>query len=376
MRADSLDGMGLQAVAEQHTGAEAALDVRENVPLAPYTTLGIGGPARWFITATTEAEIAAAVQFARDRHVPLFVLGGGSNLLVSDNGFPGLVLHVALRGVHTSVERPNESVYVTAAAGESWDELVQFTVEENLQGMECLAGIPGSVGGTPVQNVGAYGQEVAQTLVSVRCLDMRDLRFVELTRADLRFGYRTSLLNAAERGRYIVTRVTFAMKRSGTPGSQPNLSYADLKRIFPEPARPTLAEVAEAVRGIRRGKGMVVDAADPDSRSAGSFFRNPIVPQESLERVAQVSGLHVNQVPHWPAGEGCIKLPAAWLLEHAGFVRGTVLGRAGISSKHTLALVNRGDAAQRDIAALRERIVNGVRARFGIELEQEPVNVG
>jgi UDP-N-acetylmuramate dehydrogenase len=363
-------------LADQQGTAVTGLSVQQNVPLAPYTTLGVGGPARWFVTAHTEAEVAAAVAFAREQEAPLFVLGGGSNLLVSDAGFPGLVLHIALRGLREEMERGHGPVYVTAAAGESWDDLVQFTVERNLQGMECLAGIPGTVGGTPVQNVGAYGQEIAQTLVSVRCFDTAANAFVELTNADLRFSYRTSVLNGTERGRYIVLRVTFALHFCDGATVRPNLSYADLQRAFPEPARPSLVEVAEAVRAIRRGKGMVVDANDPDSRSAGSFFRNPIVPTETLRTIAAAAGLAEDNVPHWQAGEGCIKLPAAWLLEHAGFVRGTALGAAGISTKHTLALINRGGATERAIAALRERIVAGVRERFGVELEQEPVNVG
>ncbi len=368
--------MGSQAMARGNAAASLGLDVRENVPLAPYTTFGIGGPARWFVTATTEAQVAAAVDFAQERGLPLFVLGGGSNVLVSDAGFPGLVLHIALLGVHAEAGRTDGVMDVIAGAGENWDALVQFTVDRNLQGMECLAGIPGTVGGTPVQNVGAYGQEIAQTLVSARCFDVREKCFVELRHAEFGFGYRTSMLNGAERGRYIVVRVTFALTPSSTPGSRPNLSYADLKRMFPEPERPTLAKIAEAVRAIRRGKGMVVDAGDPDTRSAGSFFRNPVVAQDALKRVAHAAGLSEGEVPHWPAGEGCVKLPAAWLLERAGFVRGTVLGAAGVSSKHTLALVNRGGATERDVAALRERIVDGVRERFGIGLEQEPVNVG
>ena len=348
------------------------LHVREDVHLAPYTTMGVGGPARWFATATTEADVQAAVLFARERGLPLFVLGGGSNLLVSDEGFPGLVLHIALHGVHAEMEKPDGLTYVTAAAGENWDSLVQFTVERNLQGMECLAGIPGTVGGTPVQNVGAYGQEIAQTLVSARCFDTTANEFVYLTRSDFGFGYRTSLLNTSERGRYIVIKVSFALKNDG----EPTLTFPELKRSLEEKARPTLVEVADTVRRIRRGKGMVLDARDPDSRSAGSFFRNPIVPIDVLKRVLESTSLTPGQVPHWPVGDDHVKLPAAWLLEQAGFVRGTTMGRAGISSKHTLALINRGGATERDIVALRERIVSGVAQQFGITLEQEPVSVG
>ena len=351
--------------------ANAELDVRQDVVLAPFTTLGVGGAAKWMVTARTEEEIAAAATFARDRDLPMLVMGGGSNLLVSDAGFPGLVLHIAMPGIRTRQERQNDLVYVTAGAGEDWDGLVQFTVERNLQGMECLAGIPGTVGGTPVQNVGAYGQEIAQSLVSARCFDRETGEFINLLQWQFGFGYRTSLLNTSQRNRYIVTEVTFAL----TPGGAANLSYADLKRAFPEGSSPSLLQVAEATRTIRRGKGMVVDAADPDSRSAGSFFRNPIVASTSLASIAAVEGVGSEAVPHWPAGEGRIKLPAAWLLERAGFVRGYAMGAAGISSKHTLALINRGGAMQHDIARLRDHIIATVRSRFGIELEQEPVSV-
>ena len=347
-----------------------ALKMQEDVPLAPYTTLGVGGRARWFATASTEAHVAEACEFAWERSLPLFVMGGGSNLLVSDDGFPGLVLHIAIMGV-THRQDAGGPVYVTAGAGESWDALVQFTVERDLAGMECLAGIPGSVGGTPVQNVGAYGQEIAQTLVSARCFDRQTSSMVELRHEQFGFAYRTSLLNTSERGRYVLTSVMFTLQR----GASPNLSYADLKRHFQNSAQPALVKVAEAVREIRRRKGMVVDASDPDSRSAGSFFRNPIVSEDILCEITRSLNLTTEQVPHWPAAEGCVKLPAAWLLEQAGFVRGYTLGQAGISTKHTLALINRGAATEKDIAALRNRILVEVRSRFGVELEQEPVPV-
>ncbi len=339
--------------------------------MSSYTTFGIGGPARWFAMIDNELQIAPALQFAKDRNLPVLVLGGGSNLLVSDVGFPGLVLHIALKGITVAASQQDGTKHITAAAGESWDNFVQFTVERNLQGMECLAGIPGTVGGTPVQNVGAYGQEVAQTFVSARCYDMETGLLITLSREALGFAYRTSLLNTSQRRRYIVLSVAFALLKNGAP----NLSYADLKRAFADKPMPSLKEVAETVRTIRRAKGMVIDASDPDSRSAGSFFRNPIVPASQIDSVAEAAGLSPQQVPHWPAGEGHVKLPAAWLLERAGFVRGTTLGPAGISSKHTLALINRGGATQRDIAALRDRILAEVQRCFGIHLEQEPVNV-
>jgi UDP-N-acetylmuramate dehydrogenase len=350
---------------DSQAGSLKGMLLEEKVGLAGYTTLGVGGAARWFAEAATEAEVVEAVAFARELKVPLFVLGGGSNLLVSDDGFSGVVLHMAIRGVE------REGGVLRVGAGELWDGFVQQAVDAGLQGLECLAGIPGTVGGTPVQNVGAYGQEVSETIVSVRCFDTATEQFVELSNAECGFAYRTSLFNTTQRGRYIVTRVDFRLHGGGAPC----LKYADLRRYFEKKPQPSLAEVADAVRTIRRGKGMVVDAGDPNSRSAGSFFRNPIVAKEILLKVSEAAGVGVDAVPHWPAGEGLIKLPAAWLLEQAGFVRGYVMGRAGISSRHTLAVINRGDATAADIIALREQIMATVRLKFDIELEQEPVNV-
>ena len=310
--------------------------------------------------------MAEAHAFAAERGLPLFVLGGGSNLLVSDAGFHGLVLHIALRGI----EQQGSSTIV--GAGESWEALVAFAVGRNLQGIECLAGIPGTVGGTPVQNVGAYGQEVAETIHSVRCFDTHTRDFLTLRNAECGFAYRTSIFNSTERGRYIVTEVRFDL----LPGGAPKLAYADLQRWFAAKPQPTLADTAEAVRSIRRQKSMVIDPGDPNARSAGSFFRNPVVPVPMLVRVAEAANVPQESVPHWAAGEGCIKLPAAWLLERAGFVRGYELGRAGISSRHTLALINRGGAMAADIVALRDHIIATVQQRFGITLEQEPVSLG
>jgi UDP-N-acetylmuramate dehydrogenase len=356
----------VKALLDSSAGSLKGMHFEEHVRLARFTTLGVGGEAHWFARAVTEADVADAVAFAQDRQVPLFVLGGGSNLLISDEGFPGLVLQMGI----ASVERVDDVMHV--GAGVLWDAFVQQTVNAGLQGIECLAGIPGTVGGTPVQNVGAYGQEVSETIVSVRCFDTTTSQYVELSNAECGFAYRTSQFNTTERGRYIVTRVDFRLHESGVPC----LKYADLKKLFEGKTAPLLAGVAEAVRTIRRGKGMVVDAGDPNSRSAGSFFRNPIVGEELLLKVSEAAGISVDAVPHWPAGEGLIKLPAAWLLEQAGFVRGYAMGRAGISSRHTLAVINRGDATAADIIALRERIIETVRLKFGIELEQEPVSVG
>ena len=340
--------------------------LEQNIPLAGHTTLGVGGAARWFASASSEEDVADAIAFTRERDVPLFVLGGGSNLLVSDEGFFGLVLHMSITGI----ERGGE--LLRTGAGESWDSLVQYAVDNSLQGIECLAGIPGTVGGTPVQNVGAYGQEVSETIVTVRAFDTQRHTYVDLANADCGFAYRTSLFNTTERGRYIVTRVDFRLRQHASP----SLKYADLRKYFDGRPAPSLADVADAVRTIRRGKGMVVDAADPNSRSAGSFFRNPIVPKDVLLKVSESAGISVDSVPHWPAGDTLIKLPAAWLLEQAGFVRGYAMGAAGISSRHTLAVINRGGATAADVVALREHIIETVRLKFGIQLEQEPVSVG
>ena len=339
---------------------------QEQVPLAPYTTLGIGGPARWFAEAASEAEIVEAVRWAREQSLPVFILGGGSNLLVSDAGFPGLVLHIALRGVE--VEDADDSRIYRVAAGELWDAFVERAVQDGCVGIECMAGIPGTVGGTPVQNVGAYGQEVAETVLQVRVLDLETMQFCEIPAAECGFAYRTSIFNSTQRGRYLVTHVDYRLRLGGAP----NLRYADLQKAFPTGTLPSLVEVAAAVRGIRRSKGMLLVDGDPDCRSAGSFFKNPIVPAEQLSELTARLG---QRPPTYPAGEGQVKLPAAWLIEHVGFKKGFRLGRVGISTRHTLALVNLGGATAADMLSLRDLITERL-LRVGIALEMEPVPVG
>jgi UDP-N-acetylmuramate dehydrogenase len=339
------------------------VEIRENVGLAAYTTFGIGGPARYFAEAENEADVIIAVNWAKNRDLPLFLLGGGSNLLVPDEGFNGLVLHMSITGI---LRDGAGEFYV--GGGESWDSFVTETINEGFAGLECLAGIPGSVGGTPVQNVGAYGQEVAETVVAVHAYDRHHAHFVDLSDAACAFRYRESIFNTTERGRYIVTRVLFQLR----PGGEPRISYADLQRRFAG-LSPSLADVADAVREIRRGKGMLIVPGDADSRSAGSFFKNPIVAASVLERLAAAMGVGEEKVPHWPVAEGLIKLPAAWLLEQAGFVKGYGAGPVRISSRHTLALTNRGGATFADVARLQDEIVAGVEAKFGVKLEREPV---
>ena len=351
----------------------------ENKPLAPFTTFGIGGPARWFVDAASEDEIVEAAAWARERGLALFVLGGGSNLLVSDAGFDGLVLRVGLRGIAVAetVEDSGQTIY-QVGAGEDWDGFVERAVRDNCAGVECLAGIPGTVGGTPVQNVGAYGQEVASAIERVRAFDLEEHEFVEFSGAECGFAYRRSRFNSADRGRYVVTRVDYRL----TPGGAPTLRYAELQRALAESEREgrevSLAEVAAAVRRVRRSKGMLLVEGDPDCRSAGSFFKNPVVGEEQVRRIAECSA---KEPPRFPAGTGPenmgrVKVPAAWLIEQAGFAKGYALGAAGVSSRHTLALVNRGGASAAEILALASQIATAVEARFGIHLEMEPVMLG
>jgi len=346
--------------------------IHENVPLAPLTTLGVGGPARYFTEAGTEAEVVAAVGFARERKLPLFVLGGGSNLVVADSGFPGLVLKLAISEVSHSSAANGDLVFA-AGAGCDWDTLVKQTVEAGCAGLECLSGIPGTVGATPVQNVGAYGQEVSETIQEVRVLDLHSLRTEALTNAACEFRYRASIFNTSEPGRYVILRVAFVLR----PGGKPGLRYPDLQQFFAgRSSAPTLSAVREAVREIRGRKAMLIVAGDEDSHSVGSFFKNPILPQAMVEELAARLAPSGRQLPSYPAAGGFRKLPAAWLVEHAGFSKGHTRGRAGISRKHALAIVNRGGATAAEIIALADEIQRHVFNDFGIRLEPEPVFVG
>ncbi len=374
--------------------------IKENEPLAPFTTFGIGGPARWFAEAASEEELVEATAWGQERGLPLFVLGGGSNLLVSDAGFNGLVLRVALRGITVdgaphdpqSSGQPPQCIY-QAAAGENWDAFVERAVGDSSAGIECLAGIPGSVGGTPVQNVGAYGQEVASVIERVRAFDLRERGFVEFTAAQCGFAYRRSRFNSTDAGWCIVTRVDYRL----TPGGAPTLRYADVERAIAAGrsagSQPSLAEVAAAVRRIRRSKGMLLVDGDPDCRSAGSFFKNPVVSEDLFQEIAARSAAAPQRFPAGPGpeNEGRVKISAAWLIEQAGFRKGYTLGNAAVSSRHALALVNigpggvgsagrgpdgRGSATAAEILALASRISATVEERFGIRLEMEPVLVG
>jgi UDP-N-acetylmuramate dehydrogenase len=348
--------------------------VAENIPLAPLTTLKIGGPAKYFVEARSDGEVQEALQFARSRDLPLFVLGGGSNLVIADAGWPGLVLKIAIPGIDERSGHDDEGKGLfDVGAGEPWDKFVSRAVMAHCAGVECLSGIPGSAGGTPVQNVGAYGQEVAETIAAVRVLDLKDNQVRELCKEACQFSYRSSIFNTSERGRFIVLRVTYAL----TPGGSARIAYADLKRHFEgRETMPNLAEVREAVRHIRALKGMLLIPGDPDSQSAGSFFKNPVLSEqqhEDLKKGAAVRGL---TVPSYPALESHKKVSAAWLVEHSGFAKGFGFGRVGISTKHALAIVNRDEATAADILTLKEQIQHRVEEIWGVQLEPEPVMVG
>ncbi|ADW68830.1 UDP-N-acetylenolpyruvoylglucosamine reductase [Granulicella tundricola MP5ACTX9] len=349
------------------------MQIEQNIPLAPYTTLRIGGPARYFAQATTEADLIEAITFARTNDLPLFILGGGSNLLVSDAGFPGLVLQAALAPNALHIAPPiNGEITYTVPAGYDWDAFVLATSQAGLTGIESLAGIPGMVGGSPVQNIGAYGQEVSQTISAVHALDLETLTPRTFSREDCGFAYRTSIFNSTHRNRYIITAVEFTFALAATP----TLTYADLKKHFAATTNPTPLEIYEAVRAIRRTKGMLIlpTDAEPDFRSAGSFFKNPIVPAATLNHIAVALSIAPEKIPHWPTGPHEIKLPAAWLIEQAGFPKGFTQGNAAISTCHTLALVNHsGQATCADLLALRDTITQKVQSLFEIPLHQEPV---
>jgi UDP-N-acetylmuramate dehydrogenase len=337
--------------------------LQENLPLSAWTTFGVGGNARYFLDAASEQSVVDGLDYARSRKLPVFVLGGGSNLLVSDRGFDGLVLRIGLKGMTWEGSR------LRAAAGEDWDAVVAACVARGLGGVECLSGIPGLAGGTPVQNVGAYGQETADVLVSVVVLDRHDGQRVELSKQECGFAYRTSIFNTTHKDRYIVLSVDYELRA----GVKPQLKYPDLQRRFDGNSSPTLAEIRAAVREIRAAKGMLLVDGDSDCRSAGSFFKNPILSEADYSRLQSNAP---EGVPLYPAGTGTVKTSAAWLIERSGFKKGFAMGAAAVSSKHTLALVNRGGAAAGDIIRLAREIRRGVQDTFGIRLVPEPVFIG
>jgi UDP-N-acetylmuramate dehydrogenase len=347
------------------------MQIQENVLLAPFTTLGVGGPARFLVEALSTAEVLEAVAYARSQGAPLFVMGGGSNLVVSDAGWPGLVLKVAIPGIHH--RHGHGTAYFDVGAGESWDDFVAIVVQHHCAGIECLSGIPGSVGGTPVQNVGAYGQEVSETITTVVALDLQTGQEEEFEKEDCGFGYRTSVFNTSARGRYVILRVTFALVHDG----EPRIAYGDLKKYFAGlERRPTVAEVREAVLKIRASKAMLIRPGDEDSKSAGSFFKNPVLSAVEFEALHQRVMARGLEIPSYPALAAERKVPAAWLVEHSGFSRGYSHGHVGISRKHALAIVNRGGATAAEIVRFKDEIRQRVEEQWAVRLEMEPVLVG
>jgi UDP-N-acetylmuramate dehydrogenase len=342
--------------------------VREHVPLDSLCTLGVGGVARWFARADRADDVRAIHQWSVEHDVPLFVLGGGSNLVIADDGIDGLVLSMAVSGV--SMAKVSGGMLVSAGAGESWDTLVQTVVAQDLSGIECLSGIPGTVGGTPIQNVGAYGQEVSSVIERVTVFDRHNADLLEMTPADCRFSYRMSRFKTDDAGRFIVCGVSFRLTHSSPTVSYPDL-LAELERRAVR--HPIPLDVRDAVLKIRRRKGMVLDVADPDTRSVGSFFMNPVVTPDVRERIALIAG---DQVPGFTTADGRVKIPAAWLIERSGLRKGSGGETVGLSTKHPLAIVNRGGASASDVIAFAVTVKRAVLDWCGVWLRPEPVFVG
>jgi UDP-N-acetylmuramate dehydrogenase len=346
------------------------MTLQTGVDLKQWCTLGVGGPARWFLQADSEADVIAALARAAADHTPVLILGGGSNVVIADRGFDGLVVQIAIRGVEA--RGSDDDMVFSAGAGEAWDPFVARTVGANCAGLECLSGIPGLVGGTPVQNVGAYGQEVSQTIRSVRVIDRERRQAVTLAAEECGFGYRTSRFKHADAGRFVVTGVEFALRRGGAP----TVGYADVVKYFEGQPSPSLEDVRAAIIEIRARKGMVIREGNPANKSCGSFFVNPVVSREHYERIRGSAAAQGDSVPHYPAGDDRVKVPAAWLIEHAGFSKGYTHGAVGISPFQAQGLINRGGAQAVDVVALAVAIKRGVVGAFGVALVPEPVFVG
>ncbi len=337
--------------------------LREHVALAPRTTLELGGSARFFVEATDDRTVIDALAWAEKRGVPARILGGGSNLVIADAGFDGLVIEMSQRGVRFEEGR------VTAAAGEPWDELVARCVEADLTGLESLSGIPGRVGSTPIQNVGAYGHDVSQTLACVRVFDRATSEEQILGPEACELSYRDSRFKR-DPHRFVVLGVSFDLALAAAP----SIRYAELREALAEDSAPSAAKVRDLVIELRRRKSMLgapgLDPSDPNRRSAGSFFTNPVVSEEVAERLAAASTEHV---PRWPTDDGRVKLAAGWLIERAGMPKGTRRGSVGISTAHALALVHHGGGTTAELLSLAAEIQAAVRERFGVELRREPV---
>lgn len=347
------------------------MNIQKNIPLAPLTTIKLGGNASEYIACTRDEDILTALRYAREKNLRVHILGGGSNTVFADAGFDGLVIHVQTKGI--AAKHDENTGIVTAQAGEDWDSVVQYAIANNLAGIECLSGIPGSCGATPFQNVGAYGQEIAETITHVDAIDRQTLTLVSFTNSDCHFTYRTSRFKTTDRDRYIITSVLFSLRNNGTP----QVKYPELADLVTSSGNAiTLASIRDAVLTLRIRKSMVIDPSDFNSVSCGSFFTNPII---LLPQFHATQSLTHDKIPNYAAGathDGTplVKLSAAWLVEHAGFAKGIRRGNVGISENHSLALVNHGGTTH-ELLALAHEIRSGVQAKFGIVLELEPVVV-
>lgn len=350
-----------------HSYFHMALEIQHNIPLTPLTTIKLGGIAQHYVQCSSTEDIVEALAYAQEHSLAVHILGGGSNTIFPDAGFQGLVIHIQLRGITT--QQDGDSVILTAQAGENWDDVVTYTIQNNLQGIECLSGIPGSTGGTPYQNVGAYGQEVAQTITCVVAINRTTRMAQEFSGEECAFAYRTSRFKTTDKDNYIITAVSFRL----TPNGTPTLRYPELQQAVGDTVasgKEGLMQVRNAVLALRKKKSMALDANDPNTISCGSFFTNPIVSASAFSDLQQRAG---QDVPAYAAGDD-FKLSAAWLIEHAGFTKGMKHGNVGISEHHSLALVNAGGTAT-ELLDFARSIQDAVHSTFGIRLEFEPVVV-
>jgi UDP-N-acetylmuramate dehydrogenase len=343
------------------------LEIVADFPLSGLCTLQVGGAAQFFARAQSESDVEDALHFASDQGLPLTILGGGSNVVINDGGVPGLVVSMALMG--REAQATTGGIEVQVGAGEPWDDFVGWTVARDWAGIECLSGIPGTVGATPIQNVGAYGQDVSSTVKRVRVFDRIEQRWQDLPDSECGFAYRNSVFKTSALGRYVVTAVTFRL----TPGGPPLLKYEELTRALAATRAPSLAVVRSSVIALRAQKSMVLDAKDPNRRSCGSFFLNPVVSAAGLEHIHAADPA---KPPAFAQPDGSFKVPAAWLIEHAGFTKGFTRGPVALSTRHALAIVAHEGATARDVVTFARTIQSSVRDKFQVTLTPEPVFVG
>lgn len=343
-----------------------SLDIQQTVSLAPLTTIHLGGNAKEYVVCISNEDIIAALSYAKGKNLRVHILGGGSNSIFSHTGFDGLVIHIKTTGI-TAVKE-GDNILLTASAGEDWDTVVQYAISHSLTGIECLSGIPGSCGGTPFQNVGAYGQEVSQTIAFVDAIDRTTMQAVRFTNEECAFAYRTSRFKEGDKEKYVITSVTFRL----TPNGMPTVRYGELYEVVGdslEAGVEGLTTIRNAVLGLRKKKSMLIDPNDPNSVSCGSFFTNPII---EVTRLTDIQKNTTEKIPFYEAGDGMAKLSAAWLVEHAGFKKGTVQGNVGISQNHSLALINKGGTTE-ELLAFAQEIQSKVKETFDIALALEPL---